>query len=830
MRHVLEIILGLPAGFLSRQGHLTLQFNPTWPLQQYVGGAGVWNFILAVLALALVVSIYRREARTPKMQWLLGGLRAAILGLVLVLLNRPVLTLGQTRREPSVMAILIDDSLSMKVPDAASGDGKSSADGQSKGRLDAVIDRFCDSEGELLRRLAAVHDVRIYDFSRGAKEIASIPGPGEAQGAATTRSSDAAVDQAVSALRQLKAQGNGTQVVASLTNVLQDLQGQRVAAVVVLTDGRETPSESPPEALAAVKSYGVNIVPVVVGSAKMPRNIAVQSVNFEPAAFVDDYTNLHVTVQASGYEPNHPLTLALLRQVTRGTEKMYVPLLDDAGNEIAKTVLAADDKPFQVDLQFKPTAADVPVANLVVEAKPQPGELNPADSFHPVRLDVLDNHVSVLYVDGYPRWDYRYLKNALLRDKTVKVSCLLTSADPAFRQEGSDDPDRPQYGNSWRITAFPETMDRLLDYDAVIVGDVDPRQFTDAQLQMIADFVSKKGGGFAMVAGPRWSPQGYRNTPIESLLPVIITHAQADDARASITQGFRPVLTRAAANYPIFHFFADWAENEEYVKNHLQPIFWYCRGIMIKPGVGITLAEHPTDLGPDGRKAPVMVIGTYGTGRTIFSAIDDSWRWRFYTGESIYNDYWVQQLRYLARGRKIGQRKLTFTADRDVYELGGQVNVELQPLSPELMQQLSPPVSVQIVDDSTGQAVRRVDLLKADSPSAVYRGSFTADRTGQFSVKLPHLTENDPVLSFKVVEPEMELREPRVDTSFLGRLGTEAPISLSEAATRLPAIRSAAKIIPIDTTQPLWDAPVVLIVFAGLITIEWIVRKMLGLL
>ncbi|MGD0390477.1 MAG: hypothetical protein ABSC42_16150, partial [Tepidisphaeraceae bacterium] len=300
--------------------------------------------------------------------------------------------------------------------------------------------------------------------------------------------------------------------------------------------------------------------------------------------------------------------------------------------------------------------------------------------------------------------------------------------------------------------------------------------------------------------------------------------------RTAITEGFRPVLTRAAANYPIFHFFGDWAENEEYVRNHLQPIFWYCRGIMIKPGVGITLAEHPTDLGPDGRKAPVMVIGTYGTGRTIFSAIDDSWRWRFYTGESIYNDYWVQQLRYLARGRKIGQRKLTFTADRDVYELGGQVNVELQPLSPELMQQLSPPLSVEIVDDSTGQAVRRVDLLKAESGGAVYRGSFTADRTGQFSVKLPHLTESDPSVSFKVSEPEMELRQPQVDTSFLGRLGTEAPISLSEAATRLGAIRSAAKIIPIDTTQPLWNAPVVLIVFAGLITLEWIVRKTLGLL
>src|SRR5271170_5011065 len=133
MRHILEIILGLPAGFLSREGQLTLQFNPTWPLQQYVGGAAVWNFMLAGLAIGLVVYIYRREARTQALRAVLGGLRLAILALVLLLLNRPVLTLGQARREPSVLAILIDDSLSMEVPDVDGPNGKPT------GRLDSVV-------------------------------------------------------------------------------------------------------------------------------------------------------------------------------------------------------------------------------------------------------------------------------------------------------------------------------------------------------------------------------------------------------------------------------------------------------------------------------------------------------------------------------------------------------------------------------------------------------------------------------------------------------------------------------------------------------------------
>jgi len=824
MHRIFEIILGLPSGFLSRQGHFSLQFNPSWPLQQYVGGAAVWNFILVVLAAALVVAIYRREGRSQRTRVILGALRGALLAVALLLLDRPVLTSSQARREPSVLAFLIDDSLSMEVKDATGADGKPIS------RLDAAVDLLTRDDGDLLRRLAAVHDIQIYGFSRGAKEIANIPGPQDPTSQPTTRSSDAAVEEAIQSLHQLKAQGNGTQVVASLITILQDLQGQRLAGAVVLTDGRETPAESPPEAVAAVKSFGVNIYPIAIGTDRMPRSIVVEAITFEDGAFVNDYTDLHVTLRASGYEPNHPITLALLRRTTQSGKATDVPAIDDSGNEITKTVEAADDKPFDVDLQFKPTTADLPVANLVVEAKPQPGELDESQNFHPIRLDVLDDNISVLFVDGYPRWDYRYLKNSLLRDRTIKVSCLLTSADPSFRQEGSDDPNRPEHQNSWRITAFPESMDQLLDYDVVIIGDVDPREFTDAQLQMIADFVSKKGGGFEMVAGPRWSPRSYRNTPIESVQPVIITHTQAEDELENITEGFRPVLTRAAAHYPLFRFFPEWPDDEEFVKNHSQPLFWYCHGVMVKPGVGITLAEHPTDLGPDDHKAPILVIGTYGTGRTIFSAIDDSWRWRFYTGESVFNTYWVQQLRYLARGRKIGQRKFVFSADRDDYELGKQVTIQLEPLSPELVQQLSSPTTVQIVDDATGQTVRRVDLQKPDAVSDIFSGSFTADQVGQFSAELPRMGTEDSRISFKVAEPDMELEDPRVDPSFLSRLASQSLIPLNQAGQELVAIRSAAKLIPVDTAEPLWDSPLVMAIFVGLITAEWIMRKMVGLL
>jgi uncharacterized membrane protein len=717
-----------------------------------------------------------------------------------------VLTLGQVHREPSVLAILIDDSLSMKVKDA---------DADRRSRLDAVIDLLSGKDAALLKKLAAVHDVRIYEFSRGRRQIAAVQTGG-------------AVDVAAKTLRNMKADGDATQLVPSLATVLQDLQGQRVAGVVVLTDGRQTPSSAPPEAVAAIKDFGMNVYTVAVGTDQMPRNIAVDSVDYEPSAFVDDITNLHVSVRASGYEANHPITLSLLRQIIEDGKPVRVPVLDEAGQKISKTIDAPDARPIGVDLQFRPAAADMPMANLIVQADPQPGELDERDNDRKVQLAVLDNKISVLYVDGYPRWDYRYIKNTMLRDSTVKISCLLTSADPAFHQEGSDDPDRPSH--TWAITAFPNSMDQLLDYDVVLLGDVDPRQFTDAQLQMMSDFVSRKGGGFEMVAGPRWSPQAYRNTPIESMLPVLISRTAADDAMAPITEGFRPQITKAGTASSIFRFFADVSVNDEFLKNSLQLMFWYCHNIMVKPGVGIVLAEHPSELGPDNHNAPLLVAGRFGAGRTLFSAIDDSWRWRYYTGESTFDTYWIEQLRYLARGRKLGQRKFTFNPDKQVYELGKEVTLQLRLLSPELIGQLSSPTPVQVIDDATGQPIQKVDLNRQEGAADVYTGSFAADRIGEFTVKLPPIAGQSMSLSYNVQSPQRELEDPRVDMATLSRLSTEAPIPLSAAASRLTSIRSAARIIPIDSSQPLWNAPLAMILFVALITMEWILRKMNGML
>src|SRR5687767_8231162 len=122
MNRFFEFIFGLEKGFLSRDGELSLQFNPAWPGQEYVG-AVTWNILLAVLAALLVWYVYKREGRSRPVRITLGVMRGVLLAFLLVLLNRPVLTLGQSRTEPSVLAIMVDDSVSMRVRDAGALNG-----------------------------------------------------------------------------------------------------------------------------------------------------------------------------------------------------------------------------------------------------------------------------------------------------------------------------------------------------------------------------------------------------------------------------------------------------------------------------------------------------------------------------------------------------------------------------------------------------------------------------------------------------------------------------------------------------------------------------------
>ncbi|HET6250247.1 MAG TPA: hypothetical protein VFE47_21330 [Tepidisphaeraceae bacterium] len=863
-----------------------------------LSGPLAWNLVLGGSALGLIIYVYRQEGKTTGPRVFMGILRGALIAFVLVLLNNPILNRSRTITEPSVVAVLVDDSLSMSIHDVNPSQASS-----GETRLQAAVNLF-DSDGQaLIKRLAKIHTLQFYSFDQSATSIGSIPGPNEAnsrdiapsaidkvsqqtliilgliaalflaapffvrllrrewphpslsfgsvlvaallvgiifivtrpdqeQHDLNVRSEGPiiAVKSSAPDLAALKAEGASTQVVPSILKVLGALQGQRVAGVVIVTDGRDTPTSPLAEAYKQLTNYGIKVYPIAVGSEKPPKNIALQAVNVQDSAFKDDIVNMKVVVRASGYEPGHAITLRLTNAANG------LPLKAPDGGNVEKVIHPADSNPVQEELLFKPDA--VGTLKIKVEAVRQPGELDEDDNILQSEISVLDAKINVLYVEGYPRWEYRYIKNEMIRDKTVNISCILTSADPNFAQEHTDmeargERDKYKY---FPYAQFPGNMEQLMECDVVLFGDVDPRQFTDSQLQLIRDFVDKKGGGFGMIAGPQWSPAAYKNTPIYDLLPVSVVNTDAGWPTQAITEGFRPVLTKDGAASSFFRFFTDKAKNDKYIKDDLQPLFWYRQGLVAKSGTDV-YAEHPTDLDPTGNhKAPLLVLGRFGSGRTLLSAFDDSWRWRFYTGESVFDTYWIQELRYLARGKKLGRRTLTFAPERKVYQLGDEVHLNLRVMDPALLRQLSPKIEVQLRDEKTGQVVQSVMLQNSTSQPDYYTASFGADRVGHFKLEvhddaISRVAQLDEVMD--VIIPKLELVDPAVDKTTLAHVASESggvALTIGDAGPRLPElIQSASRTIAPPDDHPLWDKPIAMVIFVLLLTSEWVLRKVFGM-
>ncbi len=833
MHRLIEFLLGLDKGFLDKQGDLHLVFNPHWPLQRTLG-AGTWNFALVLGILAVVIHCYRQEGRSLPVRAALGTVRGLLLGFVLLLLNNPVLSLVSSRTEPSVVAVLIDTSTSMRVHDAGTSSG--GANGIAPTRLEAVIDLLTADHQAFLRDLGRKHILRIYRFDGDKHAVADIATRrqgereqsehGSDDSVTSSKESDKAVDAYATAsdeLKKLTPTGTSTQVIRALRGVLDDLQGQRLAGVVVMTDGRDTPAEQLADVMPVLKNYGVKIIAVPVGSDKPPQNIQIQTVNVQDAVFKDDVVNLKTVIRATGYEKGHAVRLVLKDAKTGALLK------GPEDGLVEKTIHLDSDKPQEVELPFK--AENIGTMDITVEAERQSGEVDDEDNIRTTQVAVLDAHINVLYVEGPPRWEYRYIKTDMIRSKTVNISCILTSADPTFIQEAS----HPEGFKYFPYKRFPETMEQLMETDVIVFGDFDPKLLSDAQLQMVSDFVSKNRGGFEMIAGPKFSPQAWRNSTVENLLPVSV--AKVETTVGNIAQGYRPALTLDGAESNIFRFFTDKEQNSKYLKDDLQPLFWYCRGVQVKQGLGQVYAQHPTELGPDGQPAPLLVVGQFGGGRTMFSAMEETWRWRFYTGESIFTSFWTQQMRYLARGKKLGQRRVVFASQQPAYELGRTASLSLRMLDSKLVAELPDQLGVDIINGDD-QVVRHEMMVRQAGQKDLFVGTFTADHMGKFRARLNSMADMSgsdlPDLPFEVMVPQLELNEPQADRAMLSRLASEtlgAVVELPEAREKLPPLLvSAAKSIAEPNNGPLWDAPLALAIFVLLITVEWVLRKVYGML
>jgi hypothetical protein len=230
---------------------------------------------------------------------------------------------------------------------------------------------------------------------------------------------------------------------------------------------------------------------------------------------------------------------------------------------------------------------------------------------------------------------------------------------------------------------------------------------------------------------------------------------------------------------------------------------------------------------------PAIVLGRYGAGRTMFSAIQDTWRWRTYHGAPIYKSYWLETVRTLARSRLFQRHRPVVLRSSGRRALVGEsipvtLHVNRMSLLPALPRQLMLGVK------GPGGTMQVPMMMQPGNPG-VFRSMVHIWAAGhyQFALEAGQLAVQSPVLSISAAAPETEFLNPRADIPAMARLATAAGGKVLRPAT----FKKAGGMIPDRSVESLlihshqiWNKAWALALLILLLTAEWLLRKRAGLI
>jgi von Willebrand factor type A domain len=768
--------------------------SATWQLDSRWSWAPWATLLLVLVAIAWTVLLYARESGSASRLYrvILAALRLATIALVLVMLAQWALALWLTG--PPSIAIVVDHSASMGIVDRYDDAALSSrvneqlaASGLKElSRLNLVKLLLKEENGRLLEELSNRYRVAGYQFAANIERIA--------QGSSG--------EDLKIALQSLTADGRGTEATRvgdGLKHVLDDYRGAPPAAVVLFSDGVVTDGSTIADAAQDMRSAGVPLFAVGLGSSKPPRDIELADVLVDDAIFVNDLVNLQVQIKASGFE-GHEAKITLRRD---GETK---PLAEQS------VALPSVGKTLTVQLTDRPTrAGDV---TYVVETAPRDDEIDQKNNRQTRTVSVRDEKIRVLLAYGYPSYEFRFLKSLLERDNTVQLSTYLQDADPEYAEQ-----------DKTALRSFPVNRDDLFSYDVLIIGDIDPRLLPQSVWQQVRAFVAEKGGGAAFIAGPKYLPVMIQdNADVGALLPINVhSLAVASDSSANTTPGFAVRPTPLGLQNPAMQLGDSSAETQQ-IWGELAPLFWLAPVGELKPGAQI-LAEAAGK--------PAISFQYFGAGRVVFQAIDSTWRWRAGVGESYFARYWVQMIRFLAHGKLGKGRGVQLTTDRREYHRGETAQLRARFLDNQLAPNSD---EIVVMVNAVGQPRRRVTLRRNPAAAGVYEGSLAGLADGQYELQIvePQLKGNAPATKFSVVAPPGEFARTEMDAKAMSAAADVTRgkfFTISDADKLLDSLPRGRR-VPIQNLPsiPIWNRWWLLAAFLSCITTEWILRKRKGML
>lgn len=761
----------------------------------------LWLLVLAVLAVAVfVMQVYRRDAAalSRPARALLIALRWIVWACFLFFLSEAMLAVERTGL-PHVV-VMVDTSGSMATDD---GDA-----GRPTTRLNLVRELLRSDDNDFLRRLLNRHKLRLYSVDAEEQAL------GPAEIIDTT-----GIDAALADLDQKQATGEQSRLGDGLRRMLANLRGSPPASVIYFTDGVVTDGEKLSAVARFARQKSVAVYPVAVGRQTPARDVELHDSLVDEVAFVDDPVSVAFKLTAQGLDGQSTQVRVRLLPAPAGkagdSATPPQPIVEETRS------LPSSGKTQRGEILFTPR--EVGDFELELEAVPLPNETNPRNNIEKRRLSVRKEKTRVLLVDRLPRWEFRELKALLEREKTVDLKVVLQEADPEFARE-----DRTA------LPEFPVRREALFEYDVLILGDINPAYFNSVVWDNLREFVRDKGGGLVLIAGREFTPWAWRNSPIEPLFPVDLatTERPAPASASSAADMYRPDPTAEGLRSVPFLRLADTDLANRQVWDKLPG--WY--GIAVSPDVkkgAQVLLSHSLRTGTTG-KLPVITMQRFGAGKCVYHASDETWRWRFRTGDLYYGRYWVQLIRYLSRSKLLGRdRAAEIVADRQTYRSGDPATLRVRYLDDRAIptEPNGTRILLERVGLATGQERRELTLARLPDTPMVFETQIAALAEGSYHawISSPSLGETPPSLDFRVESPAREARVLQADYPELSQLArmTGGQLYPLNKAASLPRELPPGKAVPLETEEPirLWNHWIIFSLLVTALSLEWLLRK-----
>jgi uncharacterized membrane protein len=590
-----------------------------------------------------------------------------------------------------------------------------------------------------------------------------------------------------------------------LSGVRQELAGLPVAGLVMISDGADTADAALGDAILGLKAEQLPVFTVGVGQETLSKDIQVGRVVTPKTALKGTTLLVNVVVSQSGFD-GQPVTLDVEDEGTLvSTQQVTLP---SAGTPATIPVRFTVNEPGPRVLRFKVT--------------PQAGELVTENNSREALVDVRDRKEKILYFEGEPRYEYKFIRRAIPENDNVIVTGLVRTADNKYLRQGVDTPDE-------LVAAFPKTREELFSYRSLIIGSLEAAALTGDQHRMISEFVDRRGGGVLMLGGPRaFAEGGYAGTAVADVLPVVLDRAKVFAKGTVMRVNVKP--TRAGLATAVTQLAGTEAASAERW-NTLPPVTTVNRVDEVKPGATVLLT------GTDEQRAerPMLVFQRYGRGKTFAFLPQDSWQWQMHASipveDMTHENFWRQMLRWLVDGVP-DQVEPNLTTER--VEPGEAATLTVNVVDPSFVELNDAVVTASIAGPDG--AIVDVPLSWDGEHAGQYSASIPTKAQGWYEAKIAASRAGKPVgtavTHFRAAPGDAEYFDATMHAATLRRIADETGgrfYASSNTASLADDLRYTGRGVTTVEEHELWNMPIVLMLLVGLLCAEWGYRRVVGL-